>query len=185
MGARGFSTLLNCNRVKDCDDKDIIIISDVDEILRLQSIPNNSKKAMFGRNTWRYELQNVLLVFICYIVIFLTVIALNSYRIMAQWQMYYEGLKVFATIFPHICTNRPFKIENAGWHFSSMGGIDAIVSKLSAYAASHLDTPENKDWALLRKDINTMPLVPIDETFPRLIYENQAEVYCKRVYRYG
>jgi len=155
----------------DCDDKDIIIISDVDEILRPQSIGRiqtmlhempaavNSKCITCIHVLYRYFFNRLSTKFI------------PNYGAMAVY--YFEVKKYSPQYFRNIRTNRPFKIVNAGWHFTSMGGIDAIVSKLSAYAASHLDTPENRDWELLKKEINEMPLVPIDETFPRHIYENQ------------
>ena len=38
-------------------------------------------------------------------------------------------------------------VSNAGWHFSSLGGVQIIMEKIEAFAHDELNTPEfiNKD----------------------------------------
>lgn len=157
--------------LKDCADKDIILISDVDEILRvttIKEIKNNID--LVPANQFKY-----------------IVCMLNYYGYyfnrfndkQTPWfgclAVHYEDLKKYSPTHFRRNRNRAFAIKNAGWHLSYMGGHERVLSKLSAFADFYLDTPENRDWQKVRKKIDAMPLVPIDESFPRLIYENQKE----------
>ena len=64
-------------------------------------------------------------------------------------------------------------VADAGWHFTSMGGVDRFIQKLESCAHVELDTPENKQKQKILADIRSLPLKPIDESFPRYIQENQ------------
>jgi len=75
---------------------------------------------------------------------------------------------------------RRILVPDAGWHFTWMGGIDAIAVKGSA-APRHSNLPEgpkSTDWAkerlqsLLKNDAE-YDLVQIDDSFPRYLRENK------------
>jgi len=66
-------------------------------------------------------------------------------------------------------------VPDAGWHFTSMGGVDRFIQKLESCAHVELDTPENKQKQKILADIRALPLKEIDESFPRYIQENQEK----------
>ncbi len=64
-------------------------------------------------------------------------------------------------------------VPNAGWHFTSMGGVDRAITKIESFSHAKLDTPEYKNEQRILAEIRALPLKPIDESFPRYIRENQ------------
>ncbi len=164
------------NGLTDCSDNDIIIISDVDEILRanaIREIQNMIASVPEKTPKWISCMQT------CYSYFF------NRYDFQhTPWRgsmaAPYEDIKKYSPqFFRNIRGNRPLLVKNAGWHLTSMGGFERFLDKLSAFSAIYWDTPEYNQWENLKKKIEAMTLVPIDETFPRLIYENQAEYIAK------
>ena len=153
------------------NEKDIIMICDVDEIVRSSTI---------------LEIQNMIdLVpprqFKC-IVSMLTYYGYYFNRFDATqtpWfgpvAVYYENLKKYSPCHFRKLRNRGFPLKNAGWHLSYMGGFERVVNKITAISTVNIDTPENKDRQNIRKKIDLLSLVAIDESFPRIIYENQQE----------
>lgn len=73
-------------------------------------------------------------------------------------------------------------LEDGGWHFSYIGGVEAIMKKIQSYSHQEFNTPEfnNKD-RILEKMSNGESLfndeqwtfMPVDQTFPRYVYNNQ------------
>jgi len=64
-------------------------------------------------------------------------------------------------------------IPDAGWHFTSMGGVDRTILKLESFSHAEHDTPEFKNKQRILEQIRMHPLRPIDESFPRFVQENQ------------
>ncbi len=65
-------------------------------------------------------------------------------------------------------------IPNAGWHFTSIGGLDRHIQKIESFSHSEYDIPKNKKADYIRNFVQDLgELVPIDETFPKFIQENQ------------
>ncbi|MDQ3815432.1 MAG: hypothetical protein M3347_16065, partial [Armatimonadota bacterium] len=74
-------------------------------------------------------------------------------------------------------------IEDGGWHFFFMGGVDKILQKLNATPHQELNTPENSDPQRIAALINqgadifggTEPFkfIEIDDTYPAYIVQNQ------------
>lgn len=70
--------------------------------------------------------------------------------------------------------------RNAGWHFSSMGGVEAVATKLGSY--SHLPTEIASQDSSLReialgriaraKNADRLKLVPVDGRFPDYLRQN-------------
>jgi beta-1,4-mannosyl-glycoprotein beta-1,4-N-acetylglucosaminyltransferase len=73
--------------------------------------------------------------------------------------------------------------ENAGWHFSSMGGVEALARKLSSNSAAlpeHANDPM-RDFAGIAADRiadaqtdTTIRKVPLDDSFPAYLLENRS-----------
>lgn len=64
-------------------------------------------------------------------------------------------------------------VPNAGWHFTSMGGVDRAILKIESFSHAELDTPEFKNKQRILAEMRALPLKPIDESFPLYIRENQ------------
>jgi beta-1,4-mannosyl-glycoprotein beta-1,4-N-acetylglucosaminyltransferase len=64
-------------------------------------------------------------------------------------------------------------VPNAGWHFTSMGGVDRAILKIESFSHAELDTPEFKDKQRILAEMRALPHVPIDESFPLYVRENQ------------
>lgn len=71
-------------------------------------------------------------------------------------------------------------IDHAGWHFSWMGGVDAVRKKLSTFSHREFDTPEMNDADRIRRamegdeqfwDHKKLDFRPIDEHFPACVRE--------------
>ncbi len=73
-------------------------------------------------------------------------------------------------------------ISNGGWHFSSLGGGQAVIEKMTAFAHTEYDKPEKHDAQSIECQIRAgkSPLyaihtfaVPLDDSFPRYVLDNQ------------
>ena len=75
------------------------------------------------------------------------------------------------------------QIENAGWHFSFLGDADNVRLKLASYEHTENNISSNIDNMEQRIDMGLDPLgrtnrlvpVPIDDTFPEYIQQNQEK----------
>lgn len=75
-------------------------------------------------------------------------------------------------------------IDQAGWHFTYLGGVERIIQKLEAFSHAEFNTSYYKDperiISALKNgnsifgDSTKMVLIPIDETFPRYLNNNIA-----------
>lgn len=78
-------------------------------------------------------------------------------------------------------------LNDAGWHFSYQGGIDAIVSKIEAYSHVEYNSEAFKNHDTIGKAIEEKrdlfgragryALVPVDDSFPPWVRENVATRY--------
>ena len=77
-------------------------------------------------------------------------------------------------------------LMDAGWSFSSFGGVDAVREKLQAFSHSECNTPEYTDRAhieacirdgkgILPTDNFSMIYVEVDETYPQYILDNPEQ----------
>ena len=159
--------------LKNCNPDDLILISDADEIIRPSVIPE-IKKALeeMPEVTHRIVLCNQSM----YRYYFNRFDAKDS-----PWPgsigLFYKDLKKFA---PDYCRGLVQRrlipgINNAGWQLTYMGGYDRVVTKLTSWAHAEYDKPRNKDRKNIEKTIELFPLVAIDETFPKLIFNNQEK----------
>jgi beta-1,4-mannosyl-glycoprotein beta-1,4-N-acetylglucosaminyltransferase len=76
-------------------------------------------------------------------------------------------------------------VENGGWHFSWMGGVQRIQQKLAAYAHQEQNLPQLADAGHIRQALNEGKLfcdrdvqhkfVPLDDSFPRYLLEHPGK----------
>lgn len=73
-------------------------------------------------------------------------------------------------------------IPNAGWHFSYMGGVEQIQTKLASYCHRELDIPKFNNSEHIINTIKTgkdlfnrniqSKFIPIDDSFPQTVIQN-------------
>ena len=76
-------------------------------------------------------------------------------------------------------------VENAGWHFSWMGGVERIQEKLAAYSHQERNRPEIADAGNIEKSLQEgrvffdqekrLEFVPLDSTFPKYLVAHQEK----------
>lgn len=174
------------NALSNCSDRDIIIVSDVDEIPRGEKI-----KTYTGQRDWMYFDQ-------------------KQYNYYLNLEA--EPLKPKKGVFSRITTYGNLKrlvlnptdlryrdiveadkISNGGWHFSWLGGGKNIVQKLESWAHQELNLPTYKNIEVIEKNIlnctdafgrdagNKTQVVDIDSTFPAFVAERKDELIKKRL----
>lgn len=171
-----------------CKDDDIVFISDLDEIPSAPIVPKIKK--YLARTQKKAKIKDEQLV--CALDMRLFMYQLNRenfagwlggskaapYSIVKKYTPW--GIKLYHHKY------HPHKIENAGWHFNTMGGKEKALYKW-LYTGPLFDAEEalnhlGKNEPLLEESYqgqikcNTI-LVPIDEGFPRYIRENLSYFY--------
>jgi len=152
----------------DCEDDDIILVNDADEIPRWQAVQFYEPR--MGTISLQQDKYSVYL---------------NLLEGIQNWGV----AKV--TTWGRLKDSTPNKIRNGGtdftlyfggWHMSFMGGIEKMKEKLFAYAHAETVTSEllgsleykyETGQSLWGKDF--WRFVEIDNTFPQYLYENQQE----------
>lgn len=160
--------------LKQCDDNDVIFISDVDEIIRpskiieivniLSTIPEGHLKMVLCNQTlYRYYFN-------------------RFDKKDSPWPgslaIFYKDLRQCCPEYCRKLAQRrliPYVVNNAGWHFTSMGGHSRFVTKLAAFSHAECDTPANRDANNLYNKIIALPLVPIDNSYPLTIVNNKQK----------
>lgn len=157
----------NAQRVmlKDCIQPkrdDIVIVSDLDEIPDPDYID--------GKSTGRFHPR----LYYFYLNLHSQTFYNGPYMINGDYsdQMNYQDLRR--------ASPGPDYVD-VGWHWSSLGGIDRVHTKLTSFAHTELDTDDYHakvaEWHANKCDIHGTPLteVPIDDTFPKYIRDNQEK----------
>lgn len=157
--------ILNALKILGASDNDIVIISDVDEIIKSSVIGNYtpiSTLTALKMDTYRYYYN-----------------CLEGHQ---NWNMArimnFSYLKEKS---PDEVRNSGFErvIDNAGWHFSYMGGYEKIIEKIESFSHTELNTEEFKS-KLFDKYQNCQSLfgddywsvVPVNVDFPKEILNN-------------
>jgi len=165
--------------ILDADSNDVIIVSDVDEIPRADSIDllRNSEQLIFGLRMPLYNFK-------------------FNYMRKTPGQYDVWGMaarrSVFETITPNSLremrfslSNLPYQyvndgcqlIEHAGWHFGYLGDIEYLKDKARSFSHQEINTPEffaqldieasiaeRKEWN--RKESAQYEIVKLDNYFP-------------------
>ena len=172
------------NALNNCKDNDIIMFSDLDEI------PN-------AKDVIKYSTYDGLTTFISYLYYYylnckgeLTDIGTQmiSYGLIKKFNLKPRELRDRLTR-KNILLEFPISYQKlySGWHFSYTGGADTIIAKIEASAHVEKNLPKFKDKKYLkecmkngqdiyqRKNV-TFEFVPIDDSFPIWVRENQNQL---------
>ena len=119
----------------ECQDNDIIIISDVDEILRAEIFSEIVRQICLFPCSAPYKCVTCQQIYYKY---FFNRYCSKEMPWIGPVAVSYKDLRTYAGphYFRKIRFSRPVKIENAGWHFSSMGGHESVIEKLAAFSHS-------------------------------------------------
>lgn len=180
--------------LKDCRPDDVVIVSDVDEIVRAQAVSENIDKPgvkFFQQKLFYYFLncQQIKSVWDRPKMVF--------YRDLRspQWLRDYPNPSISQTSkiekkvvkYKHrlmqLLGPKDIYIENGGWHFSYLGGIERIQQKINAFAHSEFDKTEFLQPDKLQSSIELgedlykrkgikFELIPIDDSLPSYLLNN-------------
>ena len=170
--------------LQNCQDDDIILISDIDEVPNTDEIINY-KKGKYGsglyclRQTFFYYFLNYRNVF--------------KYFYMAKILTFSEYLNGNWT--PQKlrdANNNVRMIKNGGWHFSFLGGYETIIYKVKSFAHQEFNNDKYLNEGMIEKikkgydifDRKNYRFVPVEikkSKFPEYIFNNQ-EKYKHLIY---
>lgn len=176
--------------LKNCEDNDIVIISDLDEIPNPQIIKKYQKT---GKGIWKLN-QKMMYYFINNLCVTHPTwqhgTRMGKFKDLKDPKQdlpdkpHYRFSKKGLPTYFRFCLGK--RIKNAGWHFSYLGGIEAIIKKRQAIAEQHLNSSTNMDPEEIKKaiikgkdilgrnDFNYRPIF-IGASFPKYIRENQKK----------
>ena len=166
---------------KDCEDEDLIMISDVDEIPNLKKLSEfkiQNKYACFMQKNFQSKL-NLLNVTDKYWMG--TKVCQKKYLKSPQWLREIKTKK--RPFWKFYKAKEPQLIYDGGWHFSFLKKPEDIAKKIKAYSHQEFDISDfidekkialrienNQD--LFDRNINYTK-IEIDKTFPEYIYNNK------------
>lgn len=154
-----------------CEDNDVILISDVDEIIR----PSKVQDIVTILTNIQYSKLPIVLCNQTLYRYYFNRFDKKDSPWPGSIAIFYKHLKQCC---PEYCRKLaqqrriPCVVNDAGWHFTSMGGHGRVVSKLAAFSHAECDTPANRDAKNLYYKIQALPLVPIDASYPNIIVNN-------------
>lgn len=186
-----------------CSDEDIILVSDVDEIPNPETIEKYRGKPgvfVFQQSSYYYFI-NCLNVskgsnykwdgtVMCKFKYHLKPMDLRdiiyfqpgSYMGKFHIRLYVKFL-AFRWQLSHF--RRMTCVENGGWHFSFLGGVEMIIKKVEAFAHSEYNKVEFKDAKKIEEALKSgkdifgrnfqYKFVPLDNTFPEYIIRNKEK----------
>ncbi len=150
----------------ECDKEDVILISDVDEIVEAKGVVtihsllrNRRQKKQYLGVSQRFHCD-----------------FLNSIPPSTPWK------GTVATSYANLKKKSPQKLRDMrnkvpsvafGWHFSWQGGAQQKLYKLTSFSHTECDTPEKRN-SLLYENHEPYPVMTIDDSFPQYIVDNQA-----------
>lgn len=156
--------------LKHCSSQDIIIIGDLDEIIRASDLERFIEPVLYGKKKAVAATQRF---FRWYLnrrskeLPFWTGSVVSTYGYLKKKSFHQLREKK---------DNLP-KIHDVGWHFSNMGGMAQYIKKLESFSHAEADTAENKDpRTILAYTQQQLDLETIDETFPRYVQKYQSEL---------
>ncbi|NGX53260.1 MAG: hypothetical protein KR126chlam5_01573 [Candidatus Anoxychlamydiales bacterium] len=151
--------------------QDIIIISDVDEIVKHSAISKIKKMLLEKQKSKKRKFKYVK-------------IEQNNYRYYLN-RVHIEplGTRAMATTYKQLKKKSPQKlrenifndwpiIKEAGWHFSFLGGIDGIYYKIESFSHQEFNNQKYKNKKNIYEKISKCKKVQIDSTYPKYIVDN-------------
>lgn len=178
----------------DAKPNDWVIVSDVDEIPRPETIalfnPTQYKRGDFEQYAYSYYLNNRCTVagiavlqcgskvttYAQFVHFFKNAESLRSYKSSGLWRQikrnWFRSFQVQT-------------IQNGGWHFSWLDGIDKIILKIESYAHQEYNRPEYKDPIVIQAKIaagedilnphSRCERQALDGQFPVVLIKNTAK----------
>lgn len=163
-----------------CADDDLIMYSDLDEIIRGSKIAEFDRSkavGIFVQTRYDYFLNGH--------VGLTRTSAITTYGFLRdEFDGDFEKFRLYGNQYfghPELVQDIP----NGGWHFTYCGGVDAVIEKVKSLSASEFCTPEfwSREWIEQAIDLGCdlfkrgglgrqVHYVPIDESFPKAIYRN-------------
>ena len=159
-----------------CADDDLVIIADLDNIPRKESILAAANMFEQNKDIGNYEIVCLEMPLYNY--------WLNCFTGLHSHECSILRYSLLKTMTPNTALRKYTKIvHDAGWSFSYIGGPEVIIEKIQSYShAPDLDTPQRKDKEWILKEISIprdvlgsrreLLFVPVDETFPQTILKN-------------
>jgi hypothetical protein len=151
--------------LKNCKNNDIIIVADVDEIPSASAVKSYDITMgihSFDQKLYYYSCN-------CQASVNWTKAKILPYSMLSKGSI--EAIR----------SNESYpKLLNGGWHFSYMGGVDAIIRKIESSPHQEFNTPEIKSGIqdkvkncqdIFNRDIK-FNRVAIDETYPQYVRDN-------------
>lgn len=159
--------------LKNCQKDDVILISDLDEIPRsniVTGLKKLLKTSFHGKKSHAKAIAFALEQDIFFF-------QLNRQGGWDKWHgtvatTFYELNKKNPQYFRELRDKLPY-LNNAGWHFTWMGGKDKIRQKLVSVVEGNSDGLSMSDEALDNWIESHSRILPIDATFPKYIQKNQ------------
>lgn len=154
----------------DCSDDDIILLSDLDEIPNPEEI--KKLKGQIPENNFCHMVQRLYYYY------------LNCLMVGIRWYgtkvCYYSFLKDKDSNALRIFKDSGIPIENGGWHFSFIGGVEMIKKKIESYGHQELNTNDVKnmiaqnvkDNRCIVGDSYKIITVDIDSSYPEYLLKN-------------
>jgi len=162
--------LLGLNEAK---DNDVVLITDVDEIIKREKVQEikdfvaKGKEPMrLGLKMYRYFINR-------------RDMEVNIWRLAVAGS--YKTVKELKPQFLRTDLKSEFTVDDAGWHFTSLGWMKNYVYKLESWAHQERNKANNKDSYRVLKKARKGKLVRIDKSYPKFIVEN-IDYFKKRNY---
>ena len=169
--------------LKECDDNDLIMISDLDEIpnpKKLSEFGEKDKYACFVQKNFslKLNLHNK-----SEPKWFGTRICRKKDLVSPQWL---RNIKAKSRPFYKFFKPKFDKfINGGGWHFSSVKSAEGIYKKLDSYAEQQWNNKKFKNMDIIRRKIrkkedlfdrnHEFEVINVDATFPNYIYKNKKK----------
>lgn len=162
--------------LKGCQNTDVILLSDLDEIVRgsrmaeiVELITSKKAQAVVCEQKMYYGYLNR------YWTLWPGTVATSysqakSIGIKKMRKLRNQKPRTLRRMGIHKAT----LLHDAGWHFTSMGGKERYVQKIQSYSHSEFDRPERKTEAFFNETVEGMTLVPVDDTFPACVCANRT-----------
>jgi len=157
--------------LKDAKDNDVVLITDVDEIIKKEKvleikdlIAQGKEPMRLGMKMYRYFINR-------------RDMEVDIWRLAVAGS--YKSVKELKPQFLRTDLKTDYIVADAGWHFTSLGWTKKYIYKLNSFAHQERNKAKNKDTYRFLKKARKGKLVKIDKTYPKFIVNN-IDYYKKR-----
>jgi beta-1,4-mannosyl-glycoprotein beta-1,4-N-acetylglucosaminyltransferase len=153
-----------------CSGDDIIIVSDCDEIPRIESLSKFNDQSLFMgfvQTMYNYYFNGLT----------------DTEWCGSKICRYKNMTETSPNDFRWTCLESRFAIYNGGWHFSFLGSPERIAKKIQAFSHTERDVPEYTDLGKIQERMTnavdpfsrsiSLKYVPLDSSFPFYLLENR------------